>query len=168
MKKIILLAVIFCMPAMLLNAAPKSKKNQPVEVEMNFIDLGLPSGTLWAEANEEEYYTFPDAVAMFGKSLPTKAQWEELKETCRWNWDKKTGCTLIGPNGNKLNIPAVGYYNCDGEFRGKGEYGEYWTSTDNVNNPMNAWIFDIEANLYVCDLSFNCYRLSVRLVKSLQ
>lgn len=169
MKKIILLAAIFCMPAMLLNAATiKGKNAQPEEVEVQFIDLGLPSGTLWAAENETEFYTFPDAVTIFGSSLPTKAQWEELKETCRWIWDRKAGCILVGPNGKRLTLPVSGYYNCDGEFRGKGEYGEYWTSTDNVNNPMNAWIFDIEANLYVCDLSFSCYRLSVRLVKNRQ
>ena len=168
MKKIILLAAIFCMPAMLLNAAPVRKKpsTQAVETAMTYVDLGLPSGTLWAASNEDEFYTYPDAVAKFGDVLPSKAQWEELKETCRWEWDKKLGCVVTGPNGNKINLPCVGYYTCDGEFRGKGEYGEYWTRNNNPSNTMNAWIFDIEANLYVCDLSYQCYRLSIRLVKN--
>ncbi len=35
-----------------------------------YIDLGLPSGTLWATENEEGYFTFDEAVEKYGDSLP--------------------------------------------------------------------------------------------------
>ena len=32
-----------------------------------FVDLGLPSGTLWAEKNEEGYFTYDEAMKLFNK-----------------------------------------------------------------------------------------------------
>lgn len=56
---------------------------------MEYADLGLPSGTLWAESNEEGYYTFDEAVEKYGNSLPTREQLEELKSHCQWEWNDK-------------------------------------------------------------------------------
>ena len=47
-----------------------------------YIDLGLPSGTLWKESNEGgdyAYYTFDEAIIKFGNKLPTKQQLEDLQ-----------------------------------------------------------------------------------------
>ena len=38
---------------------------------MEYIDLGLPSGTLWADCNEEGFYYFDEAVEKYGYRLPT-------------------------------------------------------------------------------------------------
>ena len=58
-----------------------------------YVDLGLPSGTKWKNENEVntadavyDFYTYDEAVAAFGNALPTKEQFQELKDSCRWSW----------------------------------------------------------------------------------
>lgn len=72
--------------------------------------------------------------------MPTKAEFEELRENCTWVWStingvvgykvesKKTG------NNNWIFLPATGYYN--GSLNdSKGNLGLYWSSTiyDNLS-----------------------------------
>ena len=48
-----------------------------------YVDLGLPSGTLWKNANEggdDALYTYDEAVSMFGDKLPTKEQLKKYTE----------------------------------------------------------------------------------------
>ena len=54
-----------------------------------WVDLGLPSGTLWKDTNEEGFYTFSKAVDKFGSSLPTKQQFDELIKSCKWIYQGK-------------------------------------------------------------------------------
>ena len=37
--------------------------------QKQWVDLGLPSGTLWASIPEEGYYTYNDAVEKFGINM---------------------------------------------------------------------------------------------------
>lgn len=37
-----------------------------------YVDLGLPSGTLWKNKNEEGFYTYDDAVSKFGSKFADK------------------------------------------------------------------------------------------------
>lgn len=78
-----------------------------------YVDLGLPSGTLWKATTEDGFYTYSNAVAKFDKGLPTKAQIEELEKYCVWErgWSYETskGCTDTGKNGNQIFFPASGY-----------------------------------------------------------
>ena len=97
-----------------------------------YVDLGLPSGTLWKDINEEggnnEIYTYDEAVSKFGDRLPTKKQFEELRKSCQWSWTG-SGYKVTGPNGNNIFLPAAGYRLCDGSVGGVGSYGNYWSST---------------------------------------
>lgn len=87
--------------------------------EPEYIDLGLPSGTLWADCNEEGDYDFDTAVETFGGNLPKLWQWCELWENCIRKND-----TFIGPNGNSIEVP-----NC-----------EYWSSTmGNYDDVFNLY-----------------------------
>ena len=46
--------------------------------------------------------------------MPTKAEMEELNNMCTWEWIKQNGVRgykVIGPNGNSIFLPAVGYFN---------------------------------------------------------
>ena len=70
-----------------------------------FVDLGLPSGTLWKNVNEDTRYTYDDAVSKFGKKMPTKQQFEELINKCTWTWTGNA-CRVTGPNGNSIFLPA--------------------------------------------------------------
>ncbi|HJJ45480.1 MAG TPA: hypothetical protein O0Y17_00165 [Methanocorpusculum sp.] len=43
-----------------------------------YVDLGLPSGTLWKDKNESGgFYTYDEAMKAFGNNLPTMEQFEE-------------------------------------------------------------------------------------------
>ena len=85
----------------------------PVDLRDNkteFVDLGLPSGTLWAKTfekcnGERLYLSYDKAKTM---NLPTLDQWEELKTECKWTMESgKIYC--IGPNGNILCFTTTGY-----------------------------------------------------------
>lgn len=71
-----------------------------------FIDLGLPSGNLWATENEVAengqplYATFDEAVKQFGENLPTQDDWQELLDNVPHLWDKKRdGLLFVARNG---------------------------------------------------------------------
>lgn len=93
------------------------------------VDLGLSSGTLWKDKNEEGgFYTYDQAISKFGDKLPTKEQLEELKNSCQWTWTGN-GYKVVGPNGQSIVLPAAGYRNCDGSVGSVGAYGSCWSST---------------------------------------
>ena len=132
-----------------------------------YVDLGLPSGTLWYSKNEggdHTRYTYDEAISNFGSKLPTKEQLEELKNQCTWTWTG-SGYKVVGPNGNSIYLPAAGIRYCYdfGDVDGVGSVGNYWSST-----PLGSD--------GACSLSFysgrvrvgyfeRCYGRSVRLVK---
>ena len=163
--------------------------NASAQKKHKYVDLGLPSGTLWATCNvgannPEDYgdyfawgetttkstYSwstykycrdgnyhkltkycdesgygnngFTDgkrtldpsddaATANWGDGwcMPTTDQITELNGKCTWNWTSrngKNGYEVIGPNGNRLFLPAAGYRN--GTDRNSvGAMGRYWT-----------------------------------------
>ena len=91
----------------------------PVDLRDNkteYVDLGLPSGTLWAADYEQKngeilYLPYEDASNF---QLPTKEQWKELLELCKWefatvNNGELNKCYCIGPNGNIITFLAKGY-----------------------------------------------------------
>ncbi|MBR0072444.1 MAG: hypothetical protein IJP95_01275 [Bacteroidales bacterium] len=77
-----------------------------------YVDLGLPSGTKWkaeneTNSNEDNYYTYEEAIAAFGKKLPTKEQFMELRNECDWTW-AGMGYKIVGSNGKSITLPAAG------------------------------------------------------------
>ena len=99
-----------------------------VDVPQGYVDLGLPSGTLWKIFNATGYYKYEEAVRQFGNRLPTKEQYEELKAECQWTWTGD-GYKVTGVNGNSIVLPAAGYRGSDGNIHEAGSRGEYWSST---------------------------------------
>lgn len=96
------------------------KKRQYLKSQ-GYIDLGLPSGTLWKNKNESGLYGYDDACQAFGEeNIPSLEKWEELKKECKWSrvsFFYFRGLRGIGPNGNSIFLPANGY-----------RYGTKWTS----------------------------------------
>ena len=136
---------------------------QEAEVEAKYVDLGLPSGTLWKNKNEEELYTYDQAVSKFGRALPTSEQLEELKNLCQWTWTGNGYC-VVGPNGNFIRLPAAGYRTCGGFDRYGGSSGYYWSSTPNGLNRGYTLGFDKgRVGMYGYD---RCYGMPVRLVQN--
>ncbi|MBQ7684233.1 MAG: hypothetical protein IJT48_07065 [Bacteroidaceae bacterium] len=80
----------------------------------HWIDLGLPSGTLWRCCNEGastpeaygDYYTFGQV-----STAPTREQIKELVENCTYQWTTVNGVNggkFTGPNGGSIFLPAAG------------------------------------------------------------
>ena len=101
-----------------------------------YVDLGLPSGTLWSSKNESGYYTYGKAVSTFGNRLPTDKQFSELVKECNWTWHEKGYYIVKGPNGKAILMPAYGYisasFNPEKSVVFKGDKGYYWSRTQDV------------------------------------
>ena len=86
------------------NDAVSSMKKQTLQ-EIEYIDLGLSSGTLWAKLNN--WLNLAEAVRY---NLPSKEEIEELFKECRFvqlPTESIQGKTLwevqiVGPNGNRI------------------------------------------------------------------
>lgn len=133
-------------------------------VPAGYVDLGLPSGTLWKDQNEAGgFYSYDQAMAKFGRSLPTKEQLEELKNSCRWTWNGN-GYKVEGPSGEYIVLPAAGYRDCGGSVSLVGSYGDYWSSTPSGSE--GAWdLFFDSGKVGMDSYDDRCDGRSVRLVR---
>lgn len=95
----------------------------PIDLHDNrteYVDLGLPSGTLWSKEFEQNgdkvrYLPYCDASNLF---LPTEEQWNELWDNCQWTFIIDNAYDLckakcVGPNGNILIFESTGKINYD-------------------------------------------------------
>ena len=150
--------------------------------EHEYVDLGLPSGTLWATCNvgaskPEDYGDYfswdvgETAAANWGNGwdMPSKEQWEELKENTKSSWTTRNGVNgrlFTASNGNSLFLPAVGG-RWDDELVDVGDYGSYWSSSLDTDDPGRAWYFYFYSDNY--GMYYNARRgcgRSVRPVRS--
>ena len=86
-------------------------------------------------ASDDIYRTANDlANATYGQTtLPTAADFEELFQSCSYEWVEKDGTAgleFTGPNGNKLFLPAAGERTGDA-VSGEGTLGAYMTGSIN-------------------------------------
>lgn len=139
-----------------------SSLSQPSKnIPEGFIDLGLPSGTLWREHNESGFYEYNQAVQLFGNQLPTMKQFQELKDKCRWEWLDNT-YRITGSNGNSIYLPAVGSPDALAEYRH--ERGNYWSSTPSFSSLKEFWYLYFTPDVVQLNESNGYSRKSVRLV----
>ena len=102
-----------------------------------------------------------------GWRLPTRAELEELADMCDWVWCRNEyswGYLVIGPNGNKIFLPAAGNYFYQKHYNA-GEMGNYWSSTPDDSRTSAYDIFfhtqNGYENLYVGEIT-RYYGQSVR------
>lgn len=125
------------------NTSRKEETESDID-SLEFVDLGLPSKTIWATENikhekKEAYFTFNEAVEKFGDNLPQKEDWAELFKYCSHKWDDdRKGCVITGPNGNSIFLPAAGYH-VSASVNGVGSYGGYWSGTPISGDVSNAY-----------------------------
>ena len=133
-------------------------------VPAGYVDLGLPSGTLWKEQNEiDGFCTYEQAIALYGNGLPTKEQLEELIISCKWTWTG-SGYKVEGPSGATITMPAAGYRDCDGIVHNVGSDGYFWSSTPNRYSEVALELYFNSGQVEV-DLNKRCHGRSVRLVR---
>ena len=139
-------------------------------ISVKYVDLDLPSGTLWADSNigaktiesYGDYISFDDAQRY---TLPTAEQFKELIRECKWRRNER-GCWIIGKNGNAIFLPAAGYR--DGSSLSYvGSNGRYWSSSYNNNYPA-YYVYFSSGNLDPQTYNYRCYGYSVRLVRNAQ
>lgn len=131
--------------------------------QMEFVDLGLPSGTFWKAVNEPGLYTYDEAMSKYNSQIPTNIQLEELRKECVWTWNG-TGYHVTGPNGNFITLPASGHYNCNnGDLLYLGLGGYYWSSTA-TDYDAASYIFFDASKVSVYEVN-RCNSFSVRLVR---
>ena len=152
----------------------------PMELRDNkteYIDLGLPSRTLWSTDYEKldgEYLYLPYEKAEYLK-IPTKEQWEELKTSCKWEYDIDNYydffcCRCVGPNGQILKFERTGRIITEGNVDEWEAF--FWIEDDsdlNEKNSIHMFNYGKELNKENgwCELSknFSGYKLPVRLVR---
>ncbi len=146
---------------------PQVPADQPLKKKVSgaaYVDLGLPSGIKWRSANEPDLMTYDDAVAEFGKKLPTHKQYTELLEKCQWKELKSGGYKVVGPNGNSIIFPVSGFINCTGELRGTDNIGDYWTATTNGTDEAYRMVFTDKQGPKLV-LHQRCYARAIRLIE---
>ncbi len=119
-------------------------------IDEEYVDLGLPSGTLWATCNvgAENPWDYGNTYSCHeipngGTEWrsPTKEEFQELKNNCEWEWTSDyngtgvAGTVIWDVNYHEkyIFLPAAGYF-YDGEWymsgiRRRNEEGRYWTSS---------------------------------------
>lgn len=148
-------------------ASARKEEARALAILHGWIDLGLPSGTLWKDYNEEGFYTYDEAVEQFGDNLPSKEQLSELSDRCKWTWTGD-GYQVEGPNGNHIFLPAAGYHDssCGVGVNYVGSGGGYWSSTPYGSE--DAWRLYFISEGVSMDYYNSCDGLSVRLVSFLE
>lgn len=140
-------------------------------MKQEFIDLGLPSGTLWATRNahvgKKYHFTYDEAVERFGDCMPNYDQYRELLTLCKWEWitlfgGKVRGCKITGPNRNSIFLPASGYY--DGtSLSSAGAGGRYWSTQ--YGSSSDAYYMSFSSSYHDMNIGNRYYGRSVRLIK---
>mgnify|MGYP006991670369 CR=1 FL=1 len=132
--------------------------------QAEYVDLGLPSGTLWKSTNESGYFTYDEAIGTYGHRIPKKFHWVELTEVCQWIWIKDYGYKVVGPNGNSIILPASGYRSSEGKISDVGNYCDYWSS-DSYDSE-SAWCLFFYSDKVKMFAGLLSGGRSVRVVKS--
>lgn len=150
-------------------------KFKKIKDNIKYIDLGLPSGTLWADRNvgaknpEDcgQYLNFDDANSQY--SCPTRTDIKELIENCNWLWvtyNKTNGYLVIGKNGNYIFLPASGYrYGSAGSLDNVGSYGYYWSASAIGSNC--GYGLNFHSSSWYCNNYYQDYGFPIRTVKNL-
>ena len=88
----------------------KKAEKETILEEMKYVDLGLPSGTLWAsdyikKDGEVLFLPYRDAIDEF--NLPTNEQIDELKDYCEISLVEDNGIKTyicLGPSGKTFHL----------------------------------------------------------------
>ena len=96
--------------------------------------------------------------------MPTKAELDELRNNCTWNWTTLNGVngyTVTGPNGNSIFLPAAGYrYGSEAYYRGV--YGSFWSSSLYSSDSNFAYYLYFYSDFHDWNSSLRNYGRSVR------
>lgn len=151
--------------------------------DVQYVDLGLPSGTLWAgpltkKKSYDSYklFSYQDACLL---NIPTEEQYKELVENCQLLFEEKGGNAvyIVGKNGKRLQVYTENYvtvlhnperYLTDVHFKGEKtpkEQNFLWLKSDFENDHAKVAAVIYNHELHSCK-HFTGFKLPVFLVKS--
>ena len=156
----------------------KVAKDSSLE-ETEFVDLGLPSGTLWAsdyvkkDDNDMTIYVTQENGADY--EIPTYEQFKELMDECKWeqksekNWTESgfyywhDWAICLGPNGNKITFEKTGLYEATDSLTRTSEIFFWLNNKEYFHNNCASITFN-SLNIG-SEKMFSGYKLPIRLVK---
>lgn len=159
------------------------EKEMPVnlrEYKTTFVDLGLPSGTLWSTAYEKEgeeyiYSPYEKAVLL---DIPTIEQWNELVSSCRWDFVTNNAglyrVDCVGPNGVVISFRVTGLIAAIQKKKSSDSY--FWVKQEmEGDNRKAVHIYrqkgtTLQGSVYHTDVKvaediFSGFKLPIRLVR---
>ena len=138
---------------------------------VEYVDLGLPSGTLWSsdylkEDDEIVYLPYGKAEKM---NIPTKEQWEELYSKCQWvrgNDNHGRYVYVVGRNGNKIRFRQTNILKGDQLENGYGVRVWLKDEEEEGNDKLNTF-YRLEGNGTVFEDRhvFSGFGFPIRLVR---
>ena len=146
-----------------------------------FVDLGLPSGTLWSsdyvkkDDNDMTIYVTQENGADY--EIPTYEQFKELMDECKWeqksekNWTEggfyywHEWAICLGPNGNKITFERTGLYEATDCLTKTTEIFFWLNNKESFyNNCANITLNSLNIG---SENAFSGYKLPIRLVKTI-
>ena len=139
------------------------------EKKTGFVDLGLPSGTLWASTNEAVdgnsclYLPYEQAKKY---QLPNREQFQELLDCCKWDCRIINGnlahYVVIGPKGTHIRLEATGYLIA--ERLENWNNGYFWLFDDSCDDNDQIAAFFGSSDRHVTS-KFTGYKLPIHQVR---
>ena len=152
----------------------KDRENEiPVDLRdgnTEYVDLGLPSGTLWSNDyektnNEISYIPYLAAKAF---NLPSEEQLKELNDNCRCEYELNNGVykfICIGPIGNSISFYNKGMYTSDGHFN-NANVAIFWFCDDSDSlDKVASYLYYWDQINSLTQKQFMGYKLPLRLIK---
>ena len=148
---------------------------------LNFVDLRLPSGTLWYKYNvgvypeqletaEDwygNYYTFEDANSL-KDYMPTSEQIQELIDETKSKWVENynginglNGRTFTSKNGKSIFIPAAGFHS-GSSLDGAGVFCYCWSSSLYLPDPQLGYYLRFSSTNIFLNANGQHYGFSAR------
>ena len=152
---------VFQLPSLILKLHKDCAAMEPV-----FVDLGLPSGTLWKSHDEPGFFSQSAKDSLYAGQLPTMLQFYELWTECTWTREQ-FGYRVEGKNGNHIMMPSYAYCASNGKVYAVRKYASYWLAPDSSRNTA-YYVFANMKNVGLAINPFYTNRISrtVRLVQN--
>lgn len=136
--------------------------------QTGYVNLGLPSGTLWSSDYEnigEEVLYLPYDKAK-ELNIPTEDQWRELRIECKWSIDSDI-LYCIGPNGNSIHFERTGYISIN-KNKIRTSWSFFWIKNEEENgnerySAKMSWLTGSDERSIPL---FRGYSLPIRLVRN--
>jgi len=137
--------------------------------DIRYKDLGLPSGTLWADETVSHegdvFFDHRTALELFGGSLPCIEDFKELYDACKWEWDDVYKCYFVTGRGERsLMLPAAGLV-VPSRHTQAGAKGCFWSAEKGDTDDYGRCLSFSPVSVCPSDVLPGNFRLPVRLVK---